>query len=291
MTNPAKEKRLFTVGFQPLEIVPKDYKIVDLMNLVTDEGVKSNNLRAEVIEKMKTWLPAEMVAGQDFLLLNTVRNRDIIPYSVGVTLLYDPPYVSSASEIKKLLGNIAAMLGDEKARTFNHIDTINSVRATLALMKDNIPQSDYFNFLTLLTDINSSDPEALVNQILTYRTPYDMPAKKKAIFLGDPVHPDYFRALNAQNIFVVSFMPYDFFTLTCDKLDDYYFENPLFQSHLYLLVELRRIIQQYQVDVIILNPGGIYLTDAEADFYAYSLAQDATIFKLNGSYSGQPIQI
>jgi hypothetical protein len=91
-------------------------------------------------------------------------------------------------------------------------------------------------------------------------------------------------------------MPYELFLLPCTEVEQYYFINPLYQSQLYTLIELRHAISAKEdngamviPDILFLNPGGIYLTKEEADFYAYKLAADIKVIMLPGTYQGVQI--
>ena len=278
---------VYTIGYQPVEIVNRAFKLVDLQNQIIDRGVPSGNLKKEIVEYLKTFtLPDE-----DYLFVNTVRNRDIIPYChFANTLVYDPPYVASDREIFKILQALHAVVGGKDTISI-YANALNSVRMILTPLKESMPQRDYYNALTLLSDLNHSDIGAFEQYFSQFTTLQNPTIRKKVIFYGDPINPNYFAQLNAAGIYVSAFVPYEFFTMPCDKLDTYYFENPLFQTHLYMLVELRRLISTYSPDAVILNPGGIYLNESEADFYVYKLSQDLPVYKLPGTFNGVPIQL
>jgi hypothetical protein len=250
--------------------------------------VSSGNLKNDIIEYLKSFT----LLDTDYLLLNTIKNRDLIPYAhFPNTILYDPPYVASQREIFSLLSSIRTLIGP-KDNVSDYTSAVNSLRASIIRTKENLPQSVYFNALTLLSDCNQSNLDSLDAYLSRYTSPYIVsPVKKKAIFLGDPVSPKYFDTLNAAGIWVSAFAPYEFFMTPCDRLDSYYFENPIFQSQLYTLVETRRLISEHQADILILNPGGIYLSETEADFLAYKFSKDVTVYKLPGVFTGAPIQI
>jgi hypothetical protein len=285
MIKSSEKHTVYVVGYQPVEIVNRNYYLVDLLHTILEKNPVS--AKTALIEYAKTFT---LLPG-DFLLLNTIRNKDLIPYFQAQSpLIYDPPYVASERDIYKVLQNLNSIVGSKDSGTL-YATTLNSVRATLNLTKENLTQEEYYNSLLLLSDVNQSNSATLEQFLLSKRTPYVIEVRKKIIFVGDPVDPKYFAQLNAQGIYVVAFAPYEFFTLPCDKIDNYYFDNPMFQPSLYTLVELRRLINRLTPDAIVFNPGGLYLTQEEADYFVYSLQQDLPAYKLPGTYNAPPIQI
>lgn len=286
---------IYTIGYQPIEVISRQYAITDIINLVMTKGVQTGNLKQDVIQFLKSF---RLEKGDKFLL-NTVKNKDLIPYvweelnskdNLQNLLVYDPPYVSSDTEIFRTLKNLFIQLGGKPGvRTW--IDSANSVRDILTRNKDNMPQKDYYNAMLLLSDINKTSADTLIQHIMKFDTPWDMRMEKKAIFFGDPVDPRYIEYLNSIGIFVVAFVPYESFTVPCQTVEQYYFDNPLYQSHLFMLIELRRLISFYFPDMIIMNPGGIYLTKDDANFFSYKLAQDVKIKMLPGTYAGEQITL
>lgn len=280
------EHTLYVVGYQPLEIVHRNFKVVDLLHTILEKN-PSGMLKSNVIEYAKTFVPT---AG-DTILLNTVRNKDLIPYfQAHSPLLYDPPYVASEKDIYKILQELNSIIGS-KDNVSLYVNPLNALRAALNLGKENLTQAEYYNCLMLLSDVNQSRGDLAEQFILSKKGPYEMQVRKKVLFVGDPVQPEYFTQLNANGIYVVGFIPYEFFSLPCDRIDTYYFENPMFQPALYMLIELRRLISQHAPDAVILNPGGLYLTREEADYFTYTLQQDLPVYQLPGTYIAPPIQI
>lgn len=285
MIKSPQKNTVYVVGYQPLEIVNRNYQLVDLLHIAIEKNPE--NVKTALIEYAKTFT---LLPG-DFLMLNTARNKDLIPYFQAQSpLIYDPPYVASERDIYKVLQNLNGIVGSKDNGSL-YASTLNSVRATINLTKENLTQEEYYNSLLLLSDVNLSNSHTVEQFLLSKKTPYEMNVRKKIIFVGDPVNPQYFSQLNAQGIYVVAFAPYEFFTLPCDKIDTYYFDNPMFQPSLYMLVELRRLIKQHNADAIVFNPGGLYLTQEEADYFVYSLQQDLPAYKLPGTYNAPPIQI
>jgi len=278
---------IYLVGYQPLEIVDRRYLIVDLLHTVMEKN-PPGKVKDAIIDLAKNFV----VTPGDFLLLNTVRNKDLIPYFQAQNpLLYDPPYVASERDIYKILQGLMSIVGTPE-HVGLYVDLLNSMRTTILLGKGNMSQAEYYNCLLLLSDLNQSNTEAVDNFIASKRTPFEIPnVRKKVIFVGDPVQPEYFNQLNKQGIAVMDFVPYEFFMNPCDRIDTYYFDNPLFQQSLYMLVELRRLVSQHQPDAIIFNPGGLYLTNEEADYFIYALQKDLPVYKLPGTYIAPPIQI
>jgi len=286
---------IYTVGFQPIEMVPRADTVIDVMNTVMNAGVPTGNLRKDVIEYIKT---IKLQPGDKFML-NTPKNKFIIPYvweelnrndAMQNLIVYDPSYAASESEIYKILQNMRLQLrGTPEVRPY--LDTVNSIRDIISRNKDNMPQKEYFNVLTLLSDANRGNAGPLIDHVMQFNKPWQVNMTKKAVFFGDPVDPRYFEYLNSQGVFVVAFLPYDAFTTPCMSVDDYYFTNPFFQSQLYTLIELRRLVQFYFADMIIMNPGGIYLDQQDTEFYSCKLSNDVKIHVLPGTYTGAQIQI
>jgi hypothetical protein len=286
---------IYTIGYQPIEIIGRDYRLVDLVNLITDKWDVTGNVYDAVIEYVKKF----QLRPEDKYFLNTKKNSQVIPYiwenlnrfdSLKQLLIYDPSYVASDAEIYKILKDLKLVIGPKQGYR-SYIDAANAVKETVVRVKDNMSQKDYFNALMLLSDLNKSSVDALIQYLLSFTQPYQMNMTKKVIFFGDPVTPRYFEYLNSQGIFVVSFLPYEFFLTPCMTPEQYYFENPMYQSHLFTLIELRRLITIYMPDALILNPGGLYLTPGDAKFFAYELQNDVKIKILSGNYPGEQISI
>jgi len=287
--------KIYTVGYQPIEIVSRTFKLLDIVNILVDKEDLQGNVFDNVIEYVKRF----KLNPEDKYFLNTKKNYNIIPYiweqlnnenSLNQIIIFDPSYVASDSEIYKILKDISNIIGPKQGYR-SHIDAANAVREALTRVKDNMTQKDYFNALMLLSDLNGSSPDSFIQYLLSFKQTYQMNVSKKVIFYGDPVTPRYFEYLNSQGIFVVSFLPYEFFILPCTNPERYYFENPMYQSHLFTLVELRRLVTIYNPDAIIFNPGGLYLTLNDAKFYANGLKNDTKIIVLSGNYSGEQIFI
>lgn len=287
---------IYTVGYQPIEIIGRKQAITDIMTLVQQPGMMTgNNLKTAVIDFLKK----QQLQPGDKYLFNTMRNKDIIPYvwenlnskdALSNLFIYDPPYAASDVEIYKLLRELNHHLGDgANARTWS--DATNAAREMITNVKDNLSQSEYFNAAGLISDVNNGNPEKLIAHLGKFTQPKEMEVKQKAIFIGDPVDPRFIDYLNAKGTYIVSFLPYDLFLMPCAQVEQYYFTNALFQSPLYMLIELKQLLSQPGrcPDIIYLNPGGIYLTKEEAEFFAYKLSQDIKCEILVGNYSGQPI--
>jgi len=276
---------IYVVGYQPLEVINRNYQLVDLLHTVLEKNPQ--HAKTALIEYAKSFTLGE----GDFLLLNTARNKDLIPYFQAQSpLIYDPPYVASEKDIYKVLQNLNSIVGS-KDNVNLYVNAINAMRSSLNLGRDQLTQAEYFNCLLLLSDVNQSNTDTAEQFILSKKVPYEMHVRKNIIFVGDPVQPEYFAQLNSQGIYVSAFAPYEFFSNPCDRIDSYYFDNPMFQPSLYMLIELRRLISHHKPDAIVFNPGGIYLTHEEADYFTYCLQQDLPVYKLPGTYIAPPIQI
>ena len=288
---------VYTVGYQPVDLINRSYKLVDIMNQVVEQGIPSNNLTEEIVKYLKTFAAGK----EDFLLVNSTATRGVIPYcKFQNTLVYDPPYVANPTEITRLLKQLSSIIGDPNTANI-YLHSLNSLRALIQNYKDAIPQSFYYNALTLLTDANKSDTVSLEQHVINVaengrRSKFD----KYAIFLGDRVDPSFFDYLNSQGVYVLQFMPYDYFGIPVDTVDAFYHANPFFQSPLTTLTELKQCIfgsryvirnQEVHPSILLLNPGGIHLNQAEAEFYRSELAASITTYVLPGLYKGVTLQI
>ena len=287
---------VYVIGYQPIDLVSKKYKLVDLINKITEEGVVSNSIYYDLISLLRKFSAND----DDFLLVNSFATRSLIPYcKFKNTLVYDPPYVANQGDIFRLLRQLASIVGD--ANTANiYMHSLNSLRSLLTNYKENIPQSLYYNMTCLLTDANKSDTISFESRILQFANKRNSQFDKYAVFVGDVIDPLFFDYLNSKGIYVLKFLPNDFFSLPATTVDEYYFSNTFFQSPLNMLIELKRILfgDEFELDgkiihpsILILNPGGIYLTKSEAEYYYLELGQHVTTYILPGVYKGVTLQL
>jgi hypothetical protein len=260
---------LYTLGFQPTDIISTRYKLVDIVTKATNEP--------DIVELKKTVLKllvSLQLGKEDYLLVNTVHCRDLLSFCYHRnTLLFDPGYVPQKQEVRGLFNGLAARLSDSQGNTlWNYQGALNAMRSTLMLRKDSISGAAYFNAVALLADLNSSDPKPLENYILI------QPEDKKqyqsyGIFVGDVIDPEFFTGLEKQGIKISSFLPYDYFLLPVNDPVEYYTNCPHYQMPLATLVEIKRLIRSQPTPThVFLNPQGIYLDDYTAKYYAHNLA-------------------
>ena len=281
---------VYVVGHQPVDIITKKLKLVDIMNVVTTRGVVTNNMLKDVTNYLNS-LEFEMDS-TDFILLNSAHNIDIINgLSRQNVIVYDPGLSTDKKEVNNILRSLVVSLGSNDINRV-YRDTINSVRASITAIRNVVDSDVYFNCLTLLSDLNHTDVEPLEAHIMGLQTTERPEFTSKAIFLGDVIEPAFFKDLESKGINVVRYFPYELFLKPVDDIVTAYVDNPYYQRMLlHMKTELRSAIAEYHPQYLILNPGGIYLSAIEADLLVEAFKNDLTIYKLPGTYQGANIQL
>lgn len=282
-------KTVYLLGYQPIDIISKDYKLIDLVNYtVSDEKIISNynTLTDALLNSLKTL----NLDKDDKILANSYRCRELLPFcSAQHTLIYDPPYLSSPAATASCFRELSSIIGSPMVSNC-YLSTANSLRSMLAASHSLTP-SVYYNALTLLTDLNHSDVAAIENYILkSPKSPYTS-LTHRAIFFGDPIDPSFFDNIAAKGVEVVSYMPYEAFIQPVGDVVKYYAENLLYEPIMSLVIELKRQIREKQVTMLILNPGVLYLTSFETKYLVEQLSSILPIYVLPGVYRGADISV
>ena len=281
--------KLYTIGFQPIEVVGKDYEVIDLLNVVASTPNCSGRLKPQLISLMQ-----QTVTKDNIFFANTVYNRTFIPYAYPLfkhVYLYDPPYVSSEGELTRSLRQLANIFGSEKVES-PYLRKSNSLRSAIIATQDTIPPADYYNALTLLSDVNKGSPEGVIQYLNSKSSASIKPPVSeahKAIFIGDLVNPEYISYLYELGVSVLKYLPYEFCITPVDRIDEYYYNSFIFKPNWYLENELKNMIDELGITMLILNPGGIYLSQDDAEFFASRLGTRVTTYILPGTYEGSPI--
>lgn len=272
-----EQPKLYTIGIQPLDIVSKRYEVTDLLNKVTS----TPNLSQLRPALLKTLSELKMNK-EDYLLVNSRYGRGILPYChYPHTFIFDPSYSPQKREVTNLFNALGQYISEGNL-LMNYQTSLNSARATLNLHMNNslLSSAGLFNAMSLLSDLNGGNFgqfEKFIQNIPSDRQTYS----KFAIFLGDPVDPEFFTYLESVGIKTIAFLPYSYFSQPVTDLAEFYSSSPLFQSPLATLIEIRRIITMYAQDQgnihginvshLIMNPRGIYLTQDEAEYYSTNM--------------------
>ena len=280
-------KTVYVLGYQPIDIISKDYKLVDIINRIVSDPATRDNY-AMLSDAIINTLHTMTFENEDKLLINSYRGRDFIPFCpTQNTILYDPPFLSSASETQKLFRDISSIIGAKTASgCYNH--SANIMRTAIAT--HSVTPSKYYNALTLLTDLNHSDPTA-INAYLNGEVPAAYEVKNKAIFYGDPIDPTFFDTLASKGVEVVSYLPYETFLRPVNDSVKYYSTSLLFEPIMSITIELKRLIRTKQATMLILNPGKMYLTNMETKYLVEQLGQVLPVYVLPGTYKGADIVV
>lgn len=282
-------KTVYLLGYQPIDIVSKEYKLIDLVNyVVSDETIigRHLSLTESLLDTLKT-LPLN---DDDKVLTNSYRCRELLPFcSVQHTVLYDPPYLSSLTETAKCFREIARIIGSTVFSNC-YFNTANSLRSMIAAAHGLLP-SVYFNALTLLTDLNRSDIASMEKYLLDApKSPFTK-ATHRAIFFGDPIDPAFFDTIAGKGVEVVSYLPYETFIQPVRDVVKYYSTNMLYEPIMSIAIDLKRIIREKSVTMLILNPGVLYLTSYETRYLLEQFSSILPIYVLPGNYKGVDISV
>lgn len=282
-------KTVYLIGYQPIDIISKEYKLIDLVNYIISNAEiidKYPSLSEALLDTLKTF-PFEK---DDKLFINSYRCRDLIPFcSIEHTILYDPPYLSSATETNKCFREISKVIGSPILMNC-YINTANSFRSVVAGAHGLTP-SVYFNALTLLTDLNHSDVASAEQYLLQAPKSSFNTFKHKAIFLGDPIDPLFFDNIASKGVQVVSYLPYEFFIQPIKDVVKYYSTNMCYDPIMSLALELKRIIREKGATMLILNPGILYLTSFEVRYLLEQFSSMLLVYVLPGVYKGADIAV
>jgi len=280
---------VYVVGYQPIETVTRKLKIVDVLNLVISKGLISNNILTDVANHLSTIVAS--MDDSDYILLNSAHNMNLLyGLSSPSVFVYDPSISATERELTSIVRNLLIGLGSNNtARLYR--DSLNNIRSGITELKDQIPADTYFNLLTLLTDLNKSDVESLNKYILSLTKEAKKPFTKRAIYVGDVIDPEFFKNLEDSGVHVVKYYPYENFLLPVDSMVKSYFNNSYYNRILlHTKTELRTALLEYAPQMLIINPGGIYLTEMEADHLVETFKNDVTVYKLPGIYKGVSLQ-
>lgn len=287
-------KTLYTIGYQPIDLVDVDFVVKDIINIVTSnkkpEDIKS--LRSEIISFIEA---NKKELFDNYCLLNSKTNTTFIPYMISrKSILFDPSYTPYSGQVSHLLGQIQKVIGVNSTMNREEISTtagalnnsLNRVRDLMSKSKVMMSPADYFNALMLLSDLHQCEVQKLQNYILGSSFMYDTTKSYKHIaYFGDPVNPAFFNKLYEKGYIVDAYLPYEQYLFPADELGKYYCENFIFQNPAFKALTLRsNVLNNKNLDFVILGVGSIYLTREEAEYYTKSLKDDAT-FKIITSYN------
>ncbi len=282
-------RTIYLLGYQPIDIISKDYRLVDLVNYtVSEDGIigKHSTLTDALLDSLKTL----NLDKDDKILTNSYRCRELLPFCpIQHTVLYDPPYLSSTRVTAECFREIASTVGSPKVSNC-YLATANSLRSMISGAHGLTP-SVYYNALTLLTDLNHSDAAAVEKYLLDApKSPYAT-FNHRAIFFGDPIDPAFFDTITAKGVEVISYLPYEAFIQPVKDVVKYYSENPLYEPIMSLAIDLKRQIRVKQATMLILNPGALYLTPFETKYLVEQLSPVIPIYVLPGVYKGADISV
>lgn len=282
-------KTVYLLGYQPIDIISKEYRLIDLVNhVVSDEAIigKHLSLPEALLDTLKT-LPLDK---DDKVLTNSYRCRDLLPFCpIQHTVLYDPPYLSSAGETSKCFREISGAVGSVMPSNC-YLSTANSLRSMIA-GAHGLPPSVYFNALTLLSDLNHSDAASIEKYLLDAPKSPFAESKHRAIFFGDPIDPAFFDTIAAKGVEMISYLPYETFIQPVKDVVKYYSTNMLYDPIMSIAIELKRIIREKHATMLILNPGILYLTSYETKYLLEQLSPVLPIYVLPGNYKGVDISV
>ena len=285
---------IYTIGYQPIELIDVDFTIVDIINLITsDKKAEDVNLRVDIIKFLED---NRKLFNDNYLLVNSKLNRTFLPYCVfRKSIVFDQPYVPHRYETEYLLNKIQSIIGvtetinKEKLLTTTgaYHNSLNTLRSQIFNNSENLSPGDYFNALMLLSDMNRCDKSGLTGYInKNAKFAFNRSKEYKYVmYFGDPVNPEFFNKLLEKNYIVVNYLPYDQYLTPCDDIGEYYASNFLFQTPFFNVITLRNLINNFQTEhggelnCVLINPGSVFLNREEAAYYMGALANDIK-FKL-----------
>jgi len=293
-----KIPNIYIIGYQPMDIIDVRFRVIDLMSVIlSTKNPEEINLRLDIIEFLEK---EKELFNENYLLVNTKTNKTFLPYTASKkTIVFDPPYIPHTSEVEHLLFNIQSLIGVKQrmnkeliattAGTYNN--SLNGMRNLIFQTQEFLAPGDYYNCLTLLSDMNScskADLQSFIEKRGKFK--YDKTADYKfVLYFGDPVNPEFFNALFNKGYIVVKYLPYDQYLQPCTDVYEYYAGNFLFQTPLFNVVTIRNILREYaaegvNIEFCIINPGSVYLTREDAEFYMRRLSNELP-FKIVKGYN------
>lgn len=286
------EKTVYVVGYQPIHIVSKTFQVVDLLSKHLDAGTHTRTLLHQVADDINNL----KLGSEQYILLNTAHNMELIQRCMRTNVLvYDPSLFPAEKEINYIFKALSSRFGSNQT-TKCYLADIPKYQQLTTLAKGKVPADIYFNALTTLSDINMNDYESFSSHLnssaAAYKQPDEVPAKR-AVFVGDPVHPDFFKQLEQDGVYVSAYFPYEFFITPIDHAVSECMNNPYYDRTLTFLYSaiMQEITgkESFGATMVIFNPGGLYLTKAEAVVLAEKVYGTTSVYMLNGDYNATKI--